>query len=220
MPDLIEHSYRRGLEVYLSTNAVLLFRYYDRIKDFITCLGMPLDGSTEEMNIKMTRGPDQFSATSIALSYFSENKPKHRVKVGTVVSQVNLHDLQNIGDYLLDNIEIYPPDTWRLYQFTPLGDGVNSRNIHEITNESFKSLCNLLIKRFPSRDISPLSNEDSNDSYIFISPVQEIQVLSDDLYVPVGNLKTISLEELFKIKEKFLSVIDKGSFNRRWLDGK
>jgi len=220
MPKLIRHAFDSGLRVYLSTNAAFLFRCYDKIKDLIHCLGMPLDGSTPEMNFLMTRGREQFAITTDVLKYFKKNPPSHRVKVGTVVSKINLGDIMNVGRHIFCNDQLQAPNTWRLYQFTPLGDGMESRQRHEISDYDFRKTYIEMQRAFSNRDVSPLSNADSDNSYIFINPAQEIQVLTGDQYKPFGNLKTISVDELRQFRDSFISVIGKGGNNRRWLDAK
>ena len=220
MAELIYYTYLQGIEAYLSTNAVLLFKYYGQFKDYISCLGMPLDGSTPEMNKQMSREGEQYGATTTALRYFKSSRPLHQVKVGTVVSKINHQDLLSIGNHLFNNPDLRSPDIWRLYQFTPLGDGLHNRELHEITDAFFEDTWKNLQKRFPTRLISPLSNADSDNSYIFINPVQEIQILTGDQYKPMGNLQKISSQEFSLLKERYINVVDKGRTNRKWLDAK
>ena len=121
--EIIKYGHYQELEIYLSTNGVLLPKIYKEIKDYLKCLGLPLDGSSKEMNLKMTRGPKQYDATTNILRLLKENPPKHTVKIGTVVSKINKEDLLSIGGVLFESENFYPPDAWSLYQFIPIGDG-------------------------------------------------------------------------------------------------
>ena len=134
--EILEHAYSHNLEVYLSTNGLLLYRYLEKIFPYIKTLGLPLDGSTSEMNQKMTRGEKQRDATVGWLRYFKENPPSFLVKVGTVISAININDLLNIGNVIYDP-NVYSPDVWRLYEFTPLGDGIYRKERHEISPQKF-----------------------------------------------------------------------------------
>lgn len=216
--EIIKCGYEQGLEVYLSTNGILLPKIYPRIKDYLKCLGLPLDGSSREMNSKMTRNPRQYDATTNMLRYFKENHPTHTVKVGTVVSKINKEDLSSTAEVLFNSKDLSLPDVWRLYQFTPIGDGLFSRNIHYISDEEFDKITKKLIDHYPDKYITTLTNEDSNDSYIFINPDLDIEMLTDDVYIKVGNMKDITIEELNILKQEHIDVIDKGSGNRVWLD--
>lgn len=207
-----------GIKIYLSTNAILLFDYYDNIGKNLSCLGMPLDGSSEKMSAKMTRNYEQYRATINALKYFLCNPPAHKVKVGTIVSKLNSNDLLRIGELLFDNPNVRPPDTWRLYQFTPLGRGRYSQKLHEIDDDTFVEISRDLYKKFPNVDIKPLSNKDSDSSYIFITPTQEIRILINNEYKKVGNLNQDSVDKLNSLKEKYGEIIKRGFSNRGWLN--
>lgn len=216
--DIIKYGYEQGLEVYLSTNGILLPKIYPRIKDYLKCLGLPLDGSSREMNSKMTRNPSQYDATTNMLRYFKENHPTHTVKIGTVVSKINKEDLSSTAEVLFNSKDLSLPDVWRLYQFTPIGDGLFSRDIHYISDEEFDKITKNLINHYPDKNITTLTNEDSNDSYIFINPDLDIEMLTDDIYIKVGNMRDITIKELNMLKQEYIDVIDKGSRNRVWLD--
>lgn len=217
MPALIHHAKRRGLDVYLSTNGLLLFRVYDAISTSLDCLGLPLDGSNVEMNVRMTRGPKQFPATENALRYFKAYPPTHLVKVGTVVSRVNYDDVPNIGRFLFENPDICHPDAWRLYEFTPVGDGLLSRKRHEISPEAFLDLVARVKALFPSKSVSHLTNEASDQGYIFVNPLQEVDVYDSKGSERVGNLQFMSVDEVVALRSSFRKVVDRISENRSWL---
>jgi len=219
-PGAIKYANEQGLNVYLSTNAILLKEIYPDIKEHLSCLGMPLDGSTPEISRIMGRGKKQYSSLLKVLKYFNENPPNHKLKIGTVVSKLNQQDIPKIGNLLYHTKGVFSPDVWRLYEFSPLGRGRISQKKHKIKEESFKEICSSIKKTFPNKEISELSHEDSDDSYIFIDPSQRIRKLSDNHYRIMGDLKTASIEELQNIQNKCLSVIKRGEFNRGWLNEK
>ena len=67
-------------------------------------------------------------------------------------------------------------------------------------------------------DISTLTNEDSNDAYIFLHPNLDIILLTNDEYIKVGNAVEFSendFENLFTSENKTLQNQDK---NRKWLE--
>ncbi len=217
--EILEHAHSHNLEVYLSTNGLLLHRYPEKIFPYIKTLGLPLDGSTPEMNQRMTRGEKQKDITEGWLRYFKENPPSFLVKVGTVVSAININDMLNIGN-MIYNPTVYSPDVWRLYEFTPLGDGLHSKQRHEISPQQFAEVVLQVKNFFPAKNIVPLSNADSNDSYIFIDPRMIIQIYTNDNYKIVGNLLDISDDELIHLSKQFSTVVTKGGTNRAWLSFK
>jgi len=216
-PKILAYARGKGLEVYLSTNGFLLDRFFDEVAPHITTLGLPLDGSTPEVNASMTRGNEQFDITLSFLRKFKTDIPHFTVKVGTVISAINIHDIPNIATVLFDNASIYPPDVWRVYEFTPLGDGYFSKHRHTIMTEEFERVVNHVRGIYPNRVISPLSNADSNDSYIFIDPRLMVQIYTNDNYYTVGNLIDLSIKDIINLKNDYSAVISKGGNNRIWL---
>jgi len=219
-PDLtkiIKYLHLKGLEVYLSTNGLLLLKYWPQIKKYLNCLGLPLDGSTGAMSEKMGRSLKSYQAVLKILKFFKKNKPSCIVKVGTVVSKVNQGDVIKIGQLIFENKDLYSPDIWRLYQFSPLSFGAIHRSKYEIGDKRFNRLCQKIKQRFPKHDIIPLSNADSNDSYFFIDPLLKIVLLTKDKFVEIGDLKTVSLKFLKKLKREYDGFIQKSLSNRRWL---
>jgi MoaA/NifB/PqqE/SkfB family radical SAM enzyme len=218
MEDAIVYAKSKGLEVYLSTNTLLLDKVrYSRIKDSLDMIGLPLDGSTGEINKAMTRDFRTYESVTRVLTMFKEMKPKHRVKIGTVVASININDLENIGKHLFENDSIYKPNTWRLYEFSPLGDGLPNHKMFEITTEQFYDAVNAMKKRFPGIDVSELSNEDSNDSYFFIHPTMQLQVLTGDIYKNLGDVRKMDAKTFLKTINDYKFAVDRGSSNRSWL---
>ena len=216
--DCLKYAFQKGLETYLSTNGLLLSEEkYLEIKHYVNLIGLPLDGSTTDINKKISRSPLLFNNTDRLLKIFYKNNPIHQVKIGTVVSKVNINDLENIGRYLFENPNFKAPDTWRLYEFSPLGDGKKNRKKFEITTNEFNKIINKLKKRFPNANISALTNEDSNDSYFFIHPTMQLQVLTNDIYQNLGDVRKMNSTDLLRIIDNYKSAIKKSDHNRSWI---
>lgn len=215
--DIIRFSHSKGLEVYLSTNGLLLPPVYSLIKDYIVCIGLPLDGSSREMHKLMTRNPRQYDATVGMLEYFIPHAPQHIVKVGTVVSQVNKQDLGNIANILFNRPHLYHPDAWRLYQFSPLGDGLFTRHTHWVDDAEFREITEELIRRYPKKNITTLTNSGSDDAYIFINPNLEIELLTGGVYKVIGDMKAISRKRLLEIKKDIMATRKRSDANREWM---
>lgn len=213
-PEIILLAKSMGFDVYLSTNGYRFERYHE-FSHLIDWIGIPLDGSTVSVNLKMSREGSIFPSTSSILSFFQANKPMHRVKVGTVVSALNIADILNIGSLLFENNLFYSPDVWRLYDFTPRGEGFTSQYFHSITPQQFAEVSQKAIMRFGER-VSPLSNDDHDNSYYFVNPDMSLVTACGNTFPYLCDLKTVSVEELhclFRTTE----VIKKNSRrNRQW----
>lgn len=217
LPQLIKYIYQRGIEVYLSTNGVLLLKYWPKIKKYLACVGLPLDGSTVLMSQKMGRDVKSYRAVIKILKFFKHNPPPCLVKVGTVVSKINKNNLSQIGRLIFKNNSLYRPNIWRLYQFSPLSFGTENRQEYEIGDKEFVRLCRESSKTFLGCKIVPLSNADSNDSYFFIDPDLKIILLTNDKFAEVGDIRTASADFFKSLKERYNQAVKKGAQNRRWL---
>ena len=104
-----------------------------------------------------------------------------------------------------------------MYEFSPLGLGLVNRQEFEITTKQFIEKTNQVMQSSVV-DISTLTNEDSNDAYIFLHPNLDIILLTNDEYIKVGNAVEFSendFENLFTSENKTLQNQDK---NRKWLE--
>jgi len=214
--EVLGYAHKQGLVTYLSTNGLLLFKKYESFKDSIDCLGLPIDGSSAEMNAMVGRDQRMFDNNLEILRYFKKNPPKHSVKIGTLVSKVNMNDIPNIARLLSEN-EVYRPDVWRLYQFTPIREGLSSRAKHEISDLDFNRICTEVKGQYPQLNISELSNEDSDNSYLFIDPKMNIQLLIKNEFLNLGNIEKMTTGEIKEIIRKSTDLNARNSMNRRWL---
>ena len=206
---------KSGFVTYLSSNGLLLLEMYDKIKDKLDCLGLPLDGSNKKINIDMTRDAQLFSSIKKILEYFKIKKPNHKVKIGTIISAKNKHDIKNIAKFLFDDNN-YNLDTWRLYQFTPINIGKENRNEFEINDAEFKSISQDVIKSYPNKNISPLPNEDNY--YVFINPEMQVEILTGEKIKKKGNFLDLNKKELKKIFNQNSKLVKRITSNRRWLN--
>ncbi|HDQ16734.1 MAG TPA: radical SAM protein [Candidatus Vogelbacteria bacterium] len=215
-PEIILLAKSIGFDVYLSTNGYRFDRYHE-FSHLIDWIGIPLDGSTTTVNLEMSRGVRLFTSTSSILSFFHTNKPAHGVKVGTVVSAINIADILNIGNLLFESSRLYPPDVWRLYDFVPRGKGFTSQHSHSVTPQQFTEVSQAAIARFGER-VSPLSNEDHDNSYYFVNPDMSLVTACGNTFPYLCDLKTVSVKELSRLFETTKITKKKSRRNRQWIN--
>lgn len=215
-PKIIEFANKLGISVYLSTNATFLKSKYEEIKDNIKVLGLPLDGSTIEINTLMGRAPYLMNNIKSTLEYFNKNKPNHVVKVGTIISKINIEDMEKIGSFLYETPGIYKPDIWRIYQFEKIERGENNAELYEINNEDFLSKIKFLKERFPQVKIAPRSNTEHNNAYFFISPDGMLQLV-DNKHRSILDISVATEKDIYKKITKFKNTIKKTENNRKWI---
>ena len=214
--ELLRLAKMKGLETYLSTNGLLLKERYDELKDNVDCIGLPLDGSSPEVLRKMGRDPQAFKCVLSFLDHFRAYNPVHKVRVGAVVSKVNYDDIPAIADLLFKK-KRYRIDTYRLYQFSALGRGLINQQLYYISNLDFDRLVKWMKILNPMENIKPLSNDDSNNAYVFINPDLDIEVLQDGQYCIVGNMINSEMDVLQDIFQRRIMTLIRGKKNRRWL---
>ncbi len=215
-PDIIKFAHDTGMEVYLSSNGTFFKRHYDQVKDHIAVLGLPLDGSSPEMNVLMGRREYLLKNIQGILSHFGANQPQHRVKVGTVISKLNMPDIEQIGEFLYRTPGLYRPDTWRLYQFEPLKEGAKNRELYEITDSEFDEVVSRLQTKFPEAQISTRSNNDHMNAYFFVTPDGMLQTV-DTKHRSVADLLDTSIGDLRTIVSSYRDTQVRASKNREWL---
>lgn len=217
--EIIEYIYDKNINVYLSTNGYYINEHIDTVSKYVDCVGLPLDGYTEEISEKMTRKKEQLVTTFNAIKSIREKNDKIIIKVGTVVSKINYKTLKELGELLYKEKEI-SPDVWRLYQFTPLGEGYKNSEVFEISDEEYLRTVSEIKNLFYNRNIGSLSNEESNDTYIFVSPDMELIGLTEDNYISLGNVLNMSLDELKILKEDMKETLQNAKKNRKWTNSK
>lgn len=213
--EIIKYIYNKNINVYLSTNGYFLEKHIDVISKYVDCVGLPLDGYTPQLSESMTRKDSQIDITLNCLKLIKKTNNKIITKVGTVVSKINYDTLDKLGKLLYEN-EKYAPDVWRLYQFTPLGEGKKTKSKFYITDSEFDEVVKKIKDKFPNRNIGSLSNAESNDTYIFIAPNMELVGLTNDNYISLGSALKMDYSEIIKLREKMEVTLKNAKKNREW----
>lgn len=213
--NLIEYIKNMDIEIYLSTNGYFLEKHIDTIINNVSCIGLPLDASSPKICELMTRKENQISTTLKAIEIIKSKKPNIVVKVGTVVSKINIDEIDKIYNLLISLK--YKPDVWRLYEFSPLGIGEKNRQKFEISTSQFISSTQKYLNS-TEMSVSRLSNESSNDAYIFLHPNMDVVLLTNDKYKKVGNILKMSDMDVEKLFCDEQLTLKNQQENRQWLE--
>ncbi|HWQ97456.1 MAG TPA: radical SAM protein [Clostridia bacterium] len=203
-----------GIKVYLSTNGYLLDTFLDDIIANVDIVGLPLDSCDRTINLKMGRSPDMFSMTLDNIRRIKERAPWIRVKIGTVVTKENINEIMCVGTSLFASD--YPPDNWRVYQYTAMGNQKNNLETYSISDTVFGNLCMLLKNKFEDK-VSFLSSADVSGSYLFISPQLDIQIVKEQTAVKIGNVLSMELADLRFVLEEEHGVAEQALIKRAHL---
>lgn len=164
-----------GLNVNLLTNACYLDKHFNQIRPYLTTISIPLDGSTDEINRKI-RGIGHYDIALRWLSLLNKDFLNLPLKVGTVVSSLNLKDVPNIGDVLIKcGIKRrYPKkDVWKLYQATPFGAEQNNKLWKQlrVSDKDFNCLVRKTKKRYEGEiNLTQLPTKETGGYCIIIRP--------------------------------------------------
>lgn len=196
--ELMQHSKQRDLRVTLSTNTLLLARRADVVLPYTDEIGIPMDGSTVENNIRMRLGTRRHFQTVIdSLDFLKESYPDIEVTVRTVVSAQNIDDLQRIGQVLEERRDTF--DRWKIYQFTPVSIGARHKDEHDISPTRFKEATASVLSRFDTLNAQTYSSDQRIGRYVFIGPEGNVFGVGDDGdYRVVGNFLTMNEGEIYQ----------------------
>jgi MoaA/NifB/PqqE/SkfB family radical SAM enzyme len=176
IPDIFEEIKKYGMKIYLDTNGDFFFKYKDTIDKHVDILGLPLDYPSGEHSF---RNKENFENVIKILEYYSKKSGiKPLIRVGTVMTRENIGYLGDIAELLRG----YKIDTWKIYQFLPLGpNGYSNRESLLIDSATSLEKTETIKKNYSKYfKVVPASRETRTKAYFFISS-------DGTLFMPVDN---------------------------------
>jgi MoaA/NifB/PqqE/SkfB family radical SAM enzyme len=154
------------------------------IKQTVQLLGLPIDG-TEEVHGRVRGHASHFNIVLNWLQRFSDEGVP--IKINTVVTKLNIHDLDNIAQILIK----FPIRTWSLYQFWPLGFGKYQQEQLNVSKQEFLDATRLISDKynFTKIEVSPISNRLLG--YFFVAHTGRVYVMdkhNPEEYVELGSI--------------------------------
>jgi len=197
--DSIFHEIKKyGIKIYLDTNGDFFFKYKDIIDKYVTILGLPLDYPSEDSSY---RNSENFKNVMSILSYYSKKKGvKPLIRIGTVITKENIGYLPDIADLL----KKYKPNSWKIYQFLPLGpNGYSNRKDLLVDNKTFTEKTETIMKDYSKYfKIITASRETRTKAYFFISSDGTLFMpMDDEVYhgdMDLGNIFEEDILEKWK----------------------
>ncbi len=191
--DIIEYLYESGIRIYLSTNCDYYEQYSSLIKSKVSIVGIPVDGSNPEIH-DYHRGKSSFQAVLHAINDISRSNCLAKIKIGTVVTQMNWSNLIEIEKLLAEYGDkiIY----WKLYHL--IAYKRNQKQIDQLKPSDKKRDC--LGTFLGTAKIVDDTLEKRDRSYFFIKP-------NGDVFIPIlaerfskeeiiGNIVTDDIDSL------------------------
>lgn len=161
-----------GMLVTLSTNALSLEEHIDAVAAFVDEVGIPIDGSTKEINGILRVGNDQqFEAAVSGIWLVRNANPNIEITVRTVATTANLDDFSKIGQLL----SVLPIDRWKIYELIPANGIIytsdKSMNWDALKVYSeFDARISDLKSSFPRLNIATATVADQVKGYVLVWP--------------------------------------------------
>lgn len=208
---------RYEFKIFLDTNGDFFFKYKNFINRFVDVLGLPLDSA---LKFKSYRGENNFNNILKILKYYKSLKEKPKLKIGTVVTKENIEELPKIADLL----KAYPIDTWKIYQFIPIGQvAIQNKKDLLVETQLFLKEANKIrheYSQFFEIIISP--REERSDAYFLINPDGTIIMPSDKRIkceeIIIGNIFDKDIVEKWQKLVLERNYLDnaKITFSHKW----
>jgi MoaA/NifB/PqqE/SkfB family radical SAM enzyme len=200
---------RRGKSTVLNTNGELLRRRLDqglRLADF-ALVGISVEGSTPEVHRAMRGDKADFDEVMDAARLVAK-EPGVSLKLATVVSRVNRHDLPELARTVRD----LGPDVWRLYQYSSRGDQNTGQQRHAVTDEEFRRVAGEVADLAAPVPTAP-SAEAETEGCLIVDPAGNVLQPAGAGYARLGNCLTEPLDRIWARVPARSAIIN----NKRWL---
>lgn len=197
--ELIQHAKCKDLLVSMTTNGILL---KGNILDFclekLDWLTLSLDGADEKAQVMMTRSEGHVKRILDILRYAeSYDQKRCKIKINTVISSINKHQITDIADLLLS----FHIDRWKLFQFVPLrGMAKKNDDAFYISDTCFYETISNINKYMEGRNllISISDRENIESGHFVIFPNGDIKISKNLEDRVIGNVLIDDLYQLWK----------------------
>jgi MoaA/NifB/PqqE/SkfB family radical SAM enzyme len=200
---------QHGKSTVLNTNGELLRRRLDqglRLADF-ALVGISVEGSTPEVHRAMRGDKADFDEVMDAARLVAK-EPGVSLKLATVVSRVNRHDLPELARTVRD----LGPDVWRLYQYSSRGDQNTGQQRHAVTDEEFRRVAGEVADLAAPVPTAP-SAEAETEGCLIVDPAGNVLQPAGAGYARLGNCLTEPLDRIWARVPARSAIIN----NKRWL---
>ena len=197
---IVSYAKQLGFMTILSTNGR---QHNETVQcvDVLDWLCLPLDSTDTKINRKM-RG-DDWLLNSLAKLILDSKKvnPSIKIKIGTVISEVNVFEIGNIYNALLtieDTVDI-----WKLYQCTYTPTSFRRFEKFAISTNNFLKIVNPIQDDFKGRrfKVTVSSIFDRRRAYVFVYPDGTVSIpdmgtnVNDLIIGNIGNLGSVCLDQ-------------------------
>ena len=197
--ELLKISKSYGIINNLLTNGKLLSEEkIIELEPYLDYITLSYDSNNSDTYKIMGRGERHGINVIKALDFIQENDINVKIKINTLVSEINKNEITDIGKTL----EKYIIERWRLFKFMPLRNCAISNSINfEISNEEFRQVISNVKDLYGKHIQISERNEDKIQSdYLLINSVGDFIITENMKDKKIYNIE----EENYEILKKYL----------------
>jgi MoaA/NifB/PqqE/SkfB family radical SAM enzyme len=196
-----------GKRTVLNTNGSLLCRRVEQgLELAFSAVGLSIEGSSRAVHSAM-RGAKADLDEVLRAAQLVASTAGVSLKLATVVSSVNRHDLLNLAE-LVGRLK---PDVWRLYQYSARGTRNTGQQRHPVPAEEFHRLAEAATALAAPVPTAP-SSEDMTAGCLIVDPMGNILQPGQTGYERRGNCLEDPLDSIWA-KIPATTIVE----NKRWL---
>jgi MoaA/NifB/PqqE/SkfB family radical SAM enzyme len=188
---ILRYAKSRGLFVHVDTHGLGLRETPDNLEllwHAVDLLGLPIDGSSADVHDAMRGAPGHFNRIRQKIQWLGDMRT--RLKVNTVISKVNLHDIRSLSTHIAS----IRPARWSIYQFWPLGPAQTVQTSYSMPDEDFDRAGELIrMEDLNQGTIVEINAKESRrNTYPIIHHDGEVFVhaAAENAFVGLGNIFT------------------------------
>jgi MoaA/NifB/PqqE/SkfB family radical SAM enzyme len=182
----------QGIRTVLNTNgSLLLKRLGQGFGLAFSMVGLSIDGSTAAVHRAM-RGEKADLSVVLAAAEKIRESTGVSLKLATVVSAVNQHDLPSLASLVAE----LKPDIWRLYQYSSRGAQNSGQQRHTLSGVDFRKIAEAAAQRAaPVRTAA--APEELTAGCLIVDPAGNVLVPTADGYARHGNCLETPIDEIW-----------------------
>ena len=195
LPELILNAKNAGIITSIDTNGSLLENLLSKISNIVDWVTLPIDGSTESIQEKMTRSHGHLNRVYLLVKEL--HKLGIKVKINTLVSEVNKSDIGNIA-MIVNSLGV---ERWKLFQFLPVqGEAIKSRKIFQISDNDFNNIIDKTLSDHKSEKNCKVTVADRkyfSGNYFHINHDGSVRVYHNNRNIIVGNVLESNISSIW-----------------------
>lgn len=189
---LLKMSFERGIKNKLITNGLALEqKMMDSIFPYLDSLTLSIDSIDSSINELIGRGKNHFLNINRILNYVFENNIPIKVKINSVISKININEMESMAFYL----NKFPIYSWRIFKFLSLREtSIKNKKMFEISNSDFQSQINAISKISKIKRIESRVESDMESKYLLILADGSVVVTNCGKDINMGNILSNKME--------------------------